>query len=485
MGRFTGLIGIAAILAVCWALSSNRKAIRGKTIFWGVLLQFVFAVVILKGEAISGILSAIPLPERPLLFAVVLSAVAIGLAGKFRKLPAALPSSRAWLAWSIPSAFLAFRFNWVAQVFESTRVVVNKIMGFTVEGAGFVFGALAKPDGEQSIGFIFAFQVLPTIIFLASIFAILYYFGIMQAVVRVFARLMTSLMGASGAESLSTAASVFLGQTEAPLTIRPFLEEVTESELLTIMTAGMATVSGAIMVAYHQVAGVDIVHLLTASIMVAPGSIVLSKMLIPETGSPKTGSNVDIKVPSLDVNVIDAAARGAGEGVMLGINVAAMLVAFIALVALINSLFGWTQGSFAGLAGGATDGTWAWLAAHVPTSLQQLFGWLFRPVALLIGVPAADAGAIGNLLGTRLVLNEFIAFVDLGKIAKEIDPKSFTIATYALCGFANFSSIAIQVGGIGALAPGRRHDLARLGLRTVLAATLANFMTACIAGMLL
>jgi CNT family concentrative nucleoside transporter len=320
-------------------------------------------------------------------------------------------------------------------------------------------GALG-PAGAQSAS-IFAFQVLPTIIFIAALFAILYYFGVMQVVVRLFAVLMHRVMGASGAESLNVAASIFMGQTEAPLTIRPFLPEMTQSELMTVMTSGMAHVSGGVMAAYILF-GVEAKHLLTAVIMTAPGTIMMAKMFVPEVEVPKTMGTVTLKVENTDVNVIDAAGRGTGEGLHLALNVGAMLISFLALIALLNALLG-----------------------LVHLSLPQIFGWVFAPVAWSMGVPWRDAPTIGNLLGTRMALNEFVAYSQLGPLKASLDPKSFTIATYALCGFANFSSIGIQIGGIGALAPNRRHDLARLGLRAMFAGTLANFMTATIAGILL
>jgi CNT family concentrative nucleoside transporter len=320
-------------------------------------------------------------------------------------------------------------------------------------------GALG-PEGAQQAN-MFAFQVLPTIIFIAALFAILYYFGIMQIVVRLFAVLMQRVMGASGAESLNVAASIFMGQTEAPLTIRPFLPEMTQSELMTVMTSGMAHVSGGVMAAYILF-GIEAKHLLTAVIMTAPGTIMMAKMMVPEVETPKTMGSVKLDVQTTDVNVIDAAGRGTGEGLHLALNVGAMLISFLALIALLNALLG-----------------------LVHLSLPQIFGWVFSPVAWSMGVPWRDAHVVGNLLGTRMALNEFVAYSQLGPLKASLDPKSFTICTYALCGFANFSSIGIQIGGIGALAPNRRHDLARLGLRAMFAGTLANFMTATIAGFLL
>jgi CNT family concentrative nucleoside transporter len=290
--------------------------------------------------------------------------------------------------------------------------------------------------------------------------------------------MMSRFMGASGAESTSVAASIFMGQTEAPLTIRPFLDRMTQSELMTIMTAGMAHVSGGIMAAYVMIAKVDVTHLLTAVIMTAPGAIMMSKIFVPETEQPETGGEAKIEVPQQDVNVIDAAGRGAIEGLHLSLNVAGMLIAFVALVALVNGLFGYVHNWLAVAIPS--------IAAYFPASLDVLLGWIFRPIAWAMGVSWKDTTIVGNLLGTRMVLNEFIAFLNLGKIPEGVlDPRSKIIATYALCGFANFSSIAIQIGGIGSLAPSRRGDLARLGLRAMIAGTLANFLTATIAGMLL
>ncbi len=408
MERFTGLLGLAFILGMAWAFSRDRKQIRLSLLLWGLGLQLAFALLVLK----------------------------TGFGG----------------------------------LFQYASVAVNALFEYVEAGSGFVFGeALGTKQGPY--GVLFAFQVLPIIIFIASFFSILYYFGVMQVLVRVMARLMQRVMGASGAESTNVAASIFMGQTEAPLTIRPFLPKLTESELFTVMTCGMAHVSGAVMAAYVKLAGVDIKHLLTAVIMTAPATILIAKMLVPETGTPETMGRVDIEVEKPGVNLIDAAARGAGDGLQLSLNIAAMLIAFLALIAMVNGIFGWVHG-LPGMG-------WA------PESLQGLFGIVFAPIAWLLGVAWADAQAIGNLLGTRLVLNEFVAFLQLGPMKETLSPRSFTIATYALCGFANFSSIAIQVGGIGALAPSRKSDLARLGLRAVAAGTMANFMSACIVGLLL
>jgi CNT family concentrative nucleoside transporter len=407
MGRFSGLIGLVVILGAAWVFSAKRRAIRPELLLWGLGLQFTFAFLVLK--------------------------------------------------------------TGFGRVFEAASVAVNALLAYAEAGSQFVFGPLGAKSGP--FGVVFAFQVLPIVIFIASLFSVLYYFGVMQVFVRGMAILMQRVMGASGAESTNVAASIFMGQTEAPLTIRPFLPRLTQSELFTVMASGMAHVSGAVMAAYVKIAGVDIKHLLTAVIMTAPATILLAKMLMPETEQPETAGKVRVEIEKPGVNVIDAAARGAGDGLHLALNIGAMLIAFLALIAMVNGMLGWTHG-LPGM---------GWL----PESLEKIFGVVFAPIAWLMGVSWKDATSVGNLLGTRLVLNEFVAFLQLGPIRDQLDPRSFTIATYALCGFANFSSIAIQIGGIGALAPGRKSDLARLGLRAVAAGTMANFMSACIAGMLL
>jgi CNT family concentrative nucleoside transporter len=468
MERLTGLIGFFGILAIAWALSTNRAAIRWRIVGWGLLLQIVTAILVLKGAAIAARLAGIAPPIERWAAAALFFGLSFLVSRVARRTPPGPARIAVWAAYTLVSGWLFLCFNLFAFLFETLKTVINKLIGFSGEGARFVFGNLA--DSEK-LGFIFATQVVPTIIFIASIFAILYYLGVMQLVVRFFARIMTRFMGASGAESTSVAASIFMGQTEAPLTIRPFLADMTRSELMTIMTAGMAHISGAIMAAYVLVAKVDVIHLLTAVIMTAPGAIMIAKMMVPETEVPKTGGDVEVVVPQQDVNIIDAAGRGAIDGVRLAANVVAMLIAFVALVALVNGFLAWLH-----------EFVW-W----IPPSLDIIFGWLFRPVAWAMGVSWKDSLVVGNLLGTRMVLNEFVAFIKLGEPAVQaaLDPRSAVIATFALCGFANFSSIAIQVGGIGSLAPSRRGDLAQLGLRAMIAGTLANFLTATIAGMLL
>jgi len=351
------------------------------------------------------------------------------------------------------------------KIIESFPKITVTVVGDMVADE-FVFGEIGKQ--HSSIGVVFAFQIMPAIIFVSALFAIMYYLGIMQIVVKAFAIAMNKIMGASGAESLNVAASIFMGQTEAPLTIRPFLPRMTISELMTVMTAGMAHVSGSIMAAYIAF-GIEARHLLTAVIMTAPGTIMMAKIIEPETEVPETLGGVKVDIPRTDVNVLDAAARGTSEGLQLMLNVIAMLISFIALIALVNGLFGWIHGFM------------SWF----PISLQTVLGWIFRPIAFVMGVPWHDSGTVGALLGERMVINEFIAYAHLGPMKGSLDPVSFTIATFALCGFANLSSVGIQIGGIGALAPERKHDLARLGFRAMIAGTLANFLSATLAGILL
>jgi CNT family concentrative nucleoside transporter len=326
------------------------------------------------------------------------------------------------------------------------------------------------PPQTSQLGVVFAFQILPTIIFVSAFFALLYHLGVMQLIIRGMAWFMSRFMAISGAESLNVAASIFMGQTEAPLTIRPLLPECTKSELMTIMTAGMAHVSGGIMAAYILY-GIEARHLLAAVIMTAPGTILMAKMFVPETEEPKTAGTVKMAKDEMhkDANILGAIARGTIDGGQLAFNVAIMLISFLALIALLNGIMGWTHNHL------------AWF----PSSIQQVLGFIFAPVAWLIGVPKHDCSAIGNLLGSRMVINELYAYTLLGAQKAALNPRSFTIATFALCGFANFSSIGIQIGGIGALAPNKRDQLAKLGFRAMIAGTMANLMSASIVGLLM
>jgi concentrative nucleoside transporter, CNT family len=409
MSRFAGLLGIVVLLSLAYLFSTNRRAIRLKTVLWGLGLQFVFAFLVIysnKGQ------------------------IAMKYAGD----------------------------------------KVTQLLSYAFAGSEFVFGELGV--NKSHLGFFFAFQVLPTIIFVSALFAVLYYFGIMQVIIKGMAWAMSRFMGVSGAESLDVAASIFMGQTEAPLSIRPLLPECTTSELMTIMTAGMAHVSGGIMAAYILY-GIEARHLLAAVIMTAPGTILMAKMLVPETEQPKTAGTVQIADEAMhkDSNLLAAIARGTIDGGKLAFNVGIMLISFIALIALVNGIMGGIH-SFPHM---------GWF----PESISTVLGFVFRPVAWLIGVPWKDSSAIGNLLGTRMVINELYAYTLLGAQKATLDPRSFTIATFALCGFANLSSIGIQIGGIGALAPNKRDQLAKLGFRAMIAGTMANLMSAAIVGLLM
>jgi CNT family concentrative nucleoside transporter len=409
MARFTGVLGMLVILAGAYLFSTSRKSIQLKTVLWGLGLQLTLGYFVLR------------------------------------------------------SAF-------GSKVFSFLGAGANKLLSFSYAGSAFVFGDLGLPKELSRLGFSFAFQVLPTIIFIAAFFAVLYHLGVMQLIIRAAAWLMTRVMGASGAESLNVAASIFMGQTEAPLTIRPFLPKLTKSELMCVMTSGMAHISGGMMAGYIQVGGADPKNLLTAVIMTAPGTLLMAKMLVPETEQSLTAGRVEMPPMEKESNLLGAIARGTSDGLSLALNVGAMLITFIALLALLNAMMGGIH-------------NWPHMA-WFPDSMQTLFGWVFSPVAWLIGIPWHDAGKIGNLLGTRMVINEFVAFGQLGPMKDSLDPRSFTIATFALCGFANFSSIGIQIGGIGALAPEQRGQLARFGIRAMLAGTMANLMSACIVGIL-
>lgn len=403
--RLSGILGIITLLGLAYLFSTDRKAIRKVTILWGLGLQFCFALIVL-------------------------------------------------------------RTNVGETVLASAGDAVNKLLSYTVAGSSFVFGDLGKPGSPAY----FAFVVMSTIIFISAFFALLYHIGVMQLIIRGFAWVMAKTMRVSGAEALNVAASVFMGQTEAPLTIRPLLPLVTRSELMTIMTSGMAHVSGGIMAAYIA-AGIEPKHILSSVIMTAPGTILLAKMLVPETGVPVTAGKVHLEASDLHAgeNVIGAVARGTLDGLKLAVNVAAILISFLALIALVNGIFGWTHNHI------------GWF----PSNLEMVFGWVFMPIAWLIGVPWHFSGTVGSLLGTRMVINELVAYGYLGQLKSTLDYRTYTIATYALCGFANIGSIGIQVGGIGALIPDRRNEIASLGLRAMLAGTMANLMSASIVGILL
>ncbi len=418
-----GLFGLAVLIGITWLFSNNKRAVDWKLVITGITLQIAFAALVIL-----------------------------------------VPGGR--------------------DVFDALGKGFVKILSFVNEGSGFIFGSLMD---TQNYGFIFAFQVLPTIIFFSALMGVMYHLNIMQAIVRVMAWSITKVMRVSGAETTSVCASVFIGQTEAPLTVRPYIARMTQSELLTMMIGGMAHIAGGVLAAYvGMLGGGDPVqqafyakHLLAASIMAAPATLVVAKLLIPETGTPLTRGTVKMEVEKTSSNIIDAAAAGAGDGLKLALNIGAMLLAFIALIALLNAPLTWI-GDVTGLAA----------AIGKPTNLSTIFGYVLAPIAWVIGTPWADATTVGSLIGQKVVINEFVAYTELSQIVNgqvagvSLSDEGRLIATYALCGFANFSSIAIQIGGIGGLAPERRHDLAKFGLRAVLGGTIATFMTATIAGVL-
>ncbi|PIP91318.1 MAG: NupC/NupG family nucleoside CNT transporter [Bdellovibrionales bacterium CG11_big_fil_rev_8_21_14_0_20_38_13] len=401
MDQLISAFGLLCMLLIAYLFSSEKKAINWKTVISGILLQVAFGLIILKT-------------------------------------------------------------GFGRSIFDTARELFTGILNFTNEGSRFIFGPLTD---VSKIGFVFAFLVLPTIIFMSSLMSVLYYLGIMQILIKLAAKVMVKVMGTSGAESLAAAANIFAGQTEAPLVIKPFISAMTRSELMALMTGGMATVAGGVLAAYVGL-GVDAGHLLAASVMSAPAALVCAKLMVPETEVSKTKGDVSLDLPNTHANMIDAAASGATDGLNLALNVGAMLLAFIALIAMVNGAFGKVGG----------------LIGYPGLSLELITGYLFAPIAWLLGVPWADCLIVGTLLGKKLILNEFVAYLDLQAAMPQLAERSIIISTYALCGFANFSSIAIQIGGIGTLAPDRRKDLALLGVRSLIGGTLACFMTACIAG---
>ncbi len=433
---FRGLIGIVVLIGIAYVFSADRRRINWRLVGMGVGLQLVFALLVLK----TG-------PGRAL-------------------------------------------FEFVGGVFAT-------ILNFTFEGSQFIFGPLGIPQGQDgSLGFVFAFQVLPTIVFFGALMGVLYHLRLIQPLVRVLGVIMAKTLRVSGAESLATAANIFIGQTEAPLVVRPYILGMTRSELMTLMTGGMATIAGGVLASYILFLGGDdaaaqtmfAAHLLSASIMSAPAAIVMAKILIPETETPSTTGHVDIHVPSEGSNVLEAAAEGASEGLKLALNVGAMLLAFIALLALLNYLlalagnpviFGWEAYDLNSVIASWTGGRFETL------SLQSVFAFLFAPLAWAMGVESGDILLFGSLLGEKVAVNEFIAYLSLGNLKDVLSERSTILAAYALCGFANFSSIAILIGGIGGIAPERRSDVAQLGIRAVIGGALASWMTATIAGMLL
>jgi CNT family concentrative nucleoside transporter len=410
--QLISLLGLVVLIALAWALSNNRRRFPWRTVIWGVGLQFTIALFILHTP--------------------------VGL-----------------------------------KIFAGIQDAVKHLGDFSDEGAKMAFGPLATTDtlakafGEGA--FVFAVSISATIILISALSSLLYHWGILQRVVHAMAWVMRKAMGTTGSESLAAASNIFLGQTEAALIIKPYLMHMTRSEIMALMTSGMATIATGVMVIYPKL-GVDAGHILTASVLSAPAALLISKIMFPETQKSETSATASAAVERTAVNSVDALCRGTSEGVMLAINVLGMLIAFVAIVALANALIGWLQ---------------TLVGVTHPLTLQTMLGWVNAPFAWIIGIPAKDCVLVGQCLGERIVLNEFIGYISLGQHKAELDPRSMTLATYALCGFANFSSIAIQIGGIGALAPERRGDLAQLGLRSMVAGLLACYLTATVVGVLL
>jgi len=533
--RFIGIIGLLAILSITFLLSNNRKAIKPRLIFWGLALQILFASIILSHSIISWIgmfvfallilaflfndflIKNISSRRRITNAAVVLisSAALVFLSVWLQK--AGLARYLFWISLIFYVITLVGKWQkWARYLFSIMMLVglgvmigkgiyaeaifarlahgVEGFLKLTDKGTEFLFGNLIKtqyfsPNSDfwPGFGFQFAFSVLPTIIFFSAVMSILYYLGIMQAIVKTMARFMLWTMGTSGAETLSCTANIFVGQTEAPLLIKPFLEDMTISELHAVMIGGFATIAGGVMAGYIRM-GISSAHLIAASVMAAPGALVLAKILLPETDHSKTAGDVSMPQVARADNLLDAAARGVTDGLKLAVNVGAMLIAFISLIGLVDLLLGFLDRLVdARLLGGQLISANNEYAGIFPGSLKTLLGTLFSPIAFLIGVPWKEALQVGNLLGIKIAVNEFVGYAELAKYINQgvLSPRSVTIATYALCGFANFSSIGIQIGGIGALAPSRRSDLSRIALRAMMAGAFVSWMTAAIAGMLI
>ncbi len=414
MERLISVVGMVTMVLLAYAISYDRRHFPWRVVIWGTALQIIFAFIIL---------------------------------------------------WTRPGEVA---FDWLAKQ-------ITAFLGFTRYGTEFLFGNIVKPEYRNTFGAQFAFSILPTIIFFASVMSLAYYFGLMQKVVEAIAKIMAKTMGTSGAESLCAAANIFVGQTEAPLFIRPYVPSTTNSELIAVMIGGFATIAGGVMAVYISF-GIPARHILAACVMSAPASLLMAKVILPETSEPLTKGQVKMPVEKTASNMIEAAAAGAADGLRLALNVGAMLIAFIALIAVINAVLGIIHNALAAIG-----------FPYFPGELRVIFGWVLSPLAFLMGVPWHDCQEFGNLLGTQISINEFVAYLNLSELIKSggMSERAIIIATYALCGFSNFSSIGIQIGGIGGIAPDRRSDLSRLGLRAMFGGVLASCMTAAIAGMLI
>lgn len=491
--KLQGVIGVFVLLGIAWLFSNNKKKIPWRVICYGIGLQVIFATLILQFSRTQKIWMLAVMGV--LWFAGALVDVRKGRVQS--RILVVIPLFFIILIGVLQFAWITYDVDPGPRIFVAAKAGVEKLLSFTDAGASFLFNRLyncseevsgqgfyqlhnPKTGQPEDIGMVFAFHVLMTIIFFASLMAILYHIGFMQKMVKVVAWVMVKTMGTSGAESLSCAANIFVGQTEAPLVVKPFVREMTMSELIVIMTGGFATVAGGVLAAYVRF-GIPADHLMAASVMSAPAAIVMAKIMIPETKVPKTAGGAAIEIPTHSINVIDAAASGAGDGLRLALNVGAMLMAFLSLVYMLNFFLGhgltpiinWVLGLV---------GT----SAQCPElSLKLIFGYFFAPISWCMGVSGKDILEFGELLGTKISINEFVAYDALIRARSTLSPRTFIIGTYALCGFANLGSIGIQLGGIGAIAPNRRHDLARIGVKAMIAGALASWLTATIAGILL
>lgn len=535
--KFVSLLGLLVVVGLAWAVSYDRCGVRLRPLVWGLALQFILAVIVLRadfwsfaGMAALALLIVVYLwseaaqswAQRGLVAAATLAAGAVCLLlptkatgavflaliplllfnGRFKLWPAAQRYAGAWLVVA-GVAWLVGRRIYGTQLFQTVGVKITNFLGLSDYGARFLFGNLADPayffpnpnTGWPGLGFLFAFKVLPLIVFFGALMALAYYLGVMQRVIEAASRFVRWTTGTSGAETLVCTANIFIGQTEAPLLIRPFIAGLTRSELITVMIAGFATMAGG-SIAIYSALGIPAEHLLAASVMSAPAALTIAKIILPESEKAQTAGDTPVPQVSVGANVFEALTNGISDGMRLAANVGAMLIGFIALIAAADLLFNyldyWIDGRLLGGAFVKYSATGLTPVAGefsgvFPGSLQTLFGTLLRPVAWLLGVPWGEAGLVGNLIGTQISLNEFIAYTQLSAYVRDgaISSRSLVIATYALCGFSNFSSIGIQIGGLSALAPERRADLAKFGLRAMFGGALASWLTAAIAGILL
>ena len=492
MERLISVVGLLAMIGFAYLLSSNRKMFPFRVVVGGLILQILFAILILWTPPGRAAFQSVGDVFRNMIAYVDDGSRFMFGMQRESQIPISIANQRTNKTLNLWEHEDQDRIEHLIELIKNEQSPVTITVGsnhrlvdqnasdWEVQLKQWFLSAMAsfRNDGfprTRQLLSSFAFGVLPTIIFFSSLMSMLYYLGVMQRIVSFFAWIMQRSLGTSGAETLSAAANVFVGQTEAPLVIRPYVSKMTQSELMAVMVGGFATIAGGVLAAYVSF-GIDAGHLITASVISAPAALLIAKVMQPETEHSVTMGKVDIHVDEKESNLIEAAAAGATAGMKLAINVAAMLIAFLAIIAMMNGLSGWA-------------GSWFGFEDAQRWTLEKGLGWLFWPLAYLMGIPADDCGAAGQLLGTKMVANEFVAYLQLGEMLEAgpqtFSPRTVTILTYALCGFANFGSIGIQLGGIGGVAPDRRGDLARLGLRAMIGGTLAAFMTACIAGILI